>query len=334
MDPVAKVRLGNSKVEVTRLGVGGTPLGGLYKDLSEGTASATVRHAFELGINFFDTAPLYGAGKSELRFGRAFAEFNRDSYVLATKVGYVLLEKTAGDSKEVFFPFENAPPVRLGFDFSYDATMRSLDESRKRLRLDRIDVVHLHDPDEYYAEAMDGAYRALYDLRRGGVIGALGVGMNQAKMLANFARDGEFDCFLLAGRYTLIDHTGLSDLLPLCERKRISIIIGGPFNSGILATGAKPGATFNYVEAPPPLLKKVADIEAICARHAVPLKAAALQFPLAHPAVSAVIPGARSAAEVAENFHLLSYPIPAEFWAEMRLSRMLPEEAPVPGDGT
>jgi D-threo-aldose 1-dehydrogenase len=263
MNPLAKVSLGKSKVEVTRLGVGGAALGGLYQDISEDSADNVVRRAVELGLNFFDTAPLYGAGKSESRLGRALAEFNRDSFVLATKVGYVLMEKSGGPSEDVFFPFENAPPLRLEFDFSYDATMRSLDESRKRLRLDRIDVVHIHDPDDHYAEALEGAYRVLHELRQGGVIGAISAGMNQARMLAQFARDGEFDCFLLAGRYTLIDHTALAELLPLCERKGISIIIGGPYNSGILATGAKPGATFNYVPAPPELLQKVASVEAI-----------------------------------------------------------------------
>jgi D-threo-aldose 1-dehydrogenase len=158
--------------------------------------------------------------------------------------------------------------------------------------------------------------------------------MNQAEMPARLARECDFDCFLLAGRYTLIDHTGLEELLPLCHARRISIIIGGPYNSGILATGAQPGAKFNYADAPAPLLDKVRRIQAVCARHGVPLKAAALQFPLAHPAVAAVIPGARSVAEVEENFRLMGHPIPRDFWAELRAARLLPEEAPVPGDAT
>jgi len=217
------------------------------------------------------------------------------------------------------------------FDFSYDGTMRSLEESLKRLGLDRVDIVYIHDPDEHYDEAIRGAYPALRKLRSEGVIGAIGVGMNQAGLLLRFAREGEFDCFLLAGRYTLIDHTGLVELLPLCVEKRVSVIIGGPYNSGILATGASPGALYDYERAPLPILDKVRKCEAACSRYGVPLKAAALQFPLAHPAVAAVIPGVRSLAEVEENFRMMSCPILRYFWAELRAEGVLPSEAPVPG---
>lgn len=332
MNPLAKVQLGRTKLQVTRLGLGGAPLGGLYKDLSEEAATATVRRALELGINFFDTAPLYGCGKSEQRLGRGLAGVPRGSIVVATKVGYALFPQDAVRDENVFFPFDNPPPLRPTFDFSYDAVMRSFEESLKRLSLDRIDILHIHDPDDHWEQAIQRGYPALHKLRTQGRIGAVGAGMNQAAMLARFAREGEFDCFLLAGRYTLIDHTALPELLPLCAQKRISIILGGPYNSGILATGARPGATFNYVAAPPELLEKVRRIEAVCAKYSVPLKAAALQFPLAHPAVAAVIPGARSVAEVEENFRLLSHPIPAEFWAELRQENLLPPEAPVPGE--
>jgi D-threo-aldose 1-dehydrogenase len=315
---------------VTRLGLGGGPLGGLYKDLPEGEAAATVERAFALGVNFFDTAPLYGHGKGESRLGRALGGRARASFVVATKAGRVL---EPADPASVASPwFDHPDAFQPVFDFSRDGVRRSFEESLRRLGLDRIDVVHLHDPDDHGDQAIAEAFPALDELRRQGAIDAIGAGMNQAEMLARFARECDFDCFLLAGRYTLIDHTGLEELLPLCLARRISIVIGGPYNSGILATGAQPGARFNYAEAPPALLEKVRRIEAVCARHGVPLKAAALQFPLAHPAVVAVIPGARSVAEVDENFRLMSHPIPRDFWKELREARLLPEEAPVPGD--
>ena len=329
MNPLEKVQLGKTKLMVTRLGFGGAPLGGLYKDLPDETAVATVRRALELGVNFIDTAPKYGHGKSELRLGRALAGQPRDSYILATKVGQLL--EPEGGSKVQSIWFENLPPFKPVFDFSYNGVMRSFEESSKRLNFERIDVLHIHDPDDAYDDAIKGAYRALDKLRNEGVISAVGAGMNQSEMLARFAREGNFDCFLLAGRYTLIDHTGLKVLLPLCLEKRISIIIGGPYNSGILATGAVPDAKFNYEAAPPELLEKVRQIEGICAKYSVPLRAAALQFPLAHPAVAAVIPGARSVEEVEENVHLMGHPIPAEFWAELQLTKLIPAEAPVPG---
>jgi D-threo-aldose 1-dehydrogenase len=309
--------------------MGGGALGGLYQDVTDETAAATVRRALELGVNFFDTAPLYGHGKSELRLGGALAGRPRDSYVLATKVGRILEPEDPDKVKSIWF--QNLPPFKPVFDFSYEGVMRSFAESLKRLGLDRVDLLHIHDPDDAYDQALNGAYRALDELRSRGVIGAVGVGMNQWEMLSRFAREANFDCFLLAGRYTLIDHTGLK-LLALCWEKRISIIIGGPYNSGILATGARPGAKFNYEAAPPELVKKVRQIEAVCARYAVPLRAAALQFPLAHPAVASVIPGARSRTEVEENFRLMSYPIPHQFWAELRSKKLLPPEVPVPGE--
>jgi D-threo-aldose 1-dehydrogenase len=330
MNPLEQATIGKTALRVTRLGVGGGPLGGLYQDLSDADATATVERALALGLNFFDTAPLYGHGKSELRLGRALAGRPRASYVVATKAGRVLVPE---DPAKVESPwFDHPDAFRPVFDFSHDGVMRSFEDSRKRLALEHINVVHLHDPDDHYGQAVSEAFPALEKLRRQGAIDAIGAGMNQAEMLARLARECDFDCFLLAGRYTLIDHTGLEELLPLCLARRISIIIGGPYNSGILATGAQPGAKFNYADAPPPLLEQVRRIEVVCARHGVPLKAAALQFPLAHQAVAAVIPGARSTAEVDENFRLMSHPIPRSFWMELRAERLLPEDAPVPGD--
>ncbi len=308
--------------------MGSAPLGGLFTDVPEAQATETVRRALALGINFFDTAPLYGHGKAETYLGKTLAGAPRTSFILATKVGRLLVptDPSQLEKREFDHPF----PFKPVFDFSYDAVMRSFEESLKRLNLDRIDLLHIHDPDEHYEEALKGAYPALAKLRSEGVIRAVGAGMNQAEMLTRFAREGKFDCFLLAGRYTLIDHTGLRELLPLCVEKGISIIIGGPFNSGVLASGATPGAKFNYADAPEEILRKVRQVQEVCDRHAVPMKAAALQFPLAHPAVASVIPGARSVGELEENLRLLRHPIPAEFWADLRRSGLIPADAPTP----
>ncbi|HEV2247659.1 MAG TPA: aldo/keto reductase [Terriglobia bacterium] len=328
MDPLQKVQIGKTRLRVTRLGLGGAPLGGLFEDVRGVAAVATIRRALEMGINFFDTAPLYGHGKSEKWMGQGLAGIPSGSRVLGTKVGRVLEPVEPGTLEKD--EFDNPAPFRPVFDFSYEGVMRSFNESLERLQVDRIDMLHIHDPDNHYDEAIKGAYPALGQLRREGKIAAVGAGVNQAEMPARFAREGNFDCFLLAGRYTLIDHTGLKELLPVCVEKRISIIIGGPYNSGILATGAKPGAKFNYADAPPEIMEKVRRVEEVCARHQVPMKAAALQFPLAHPAIASVIPGARSVAELEDNFRLVSHPIPGEFWAELRSKGLLPEEAPVP----
>jgi D-threo-aldose 1-dehydrogenase len=330
MNPLSKVQLGQTRLEVTRLGVGGAALGGLFHDLSEDTATKTVKHALSLGINFFDTAPLYGAGKSESRLRHGLEGRNRNSYVLASKVGYALLPKDPGGKSEMFFPYDNAPPLQPTFDFSYDGVMRSLEGSLSRLGLDRIDILHIHDPTEHFAAAMTGAFVALDKLRRERVIGAVGVGTTEVDTLVRFVRAADFDCILLAGRYTLLDHAALSVALPLCVERKVSVIIGGPYNSGILATGAVAGATFNYIPASPEILSKVRQIEDTCRKYSVPLQAAALQFPLAHPAVAAIIPGARSEAEVEENFRYVSHSIPTELWTDLRKQSLLPEEAPIP----
>jgi D-threo-aldose 1-dehydrogenase len=330
LDSIAKIAIGNTGLTVSRLGFGGVPLGGLYQDVSEPDAGATVRRALELGIHYFDTAPIYGFGKSELRLGRELAHVSRDSIVVATKVGYSLVPEDGGLEEKVFHRFDNVPAMRPIFDFSYDGIMRTFEGSLQRLNLSHVDILNIHDPDHQWEEAIGIVYPALHRLRSEGVVRAIGVGMNQAEMLARFAREGDFDCLLLAGRYTLIDHTGLRELLPICERKRISVIIGGPYNSGILATGARPGATYNYVDALPAVLERVAAIEAVCDRHQVPLQAAALQFPMAHPAVAAIIPGARSVAEVEQNCRLFTLPIHNDFWEELRRRDLLPPEAPVP----
>ena len=330
MNPIEKVGIGRTDLRVTRLGFGAVPLGGLYKDVSEDEAGATVRRPLELGINYFDTAPISGRGKSEIRLGRELAGVIRDSIVVATKVGYTLVPEDGGRDSKVFHRFDNVPPLRPIFDYSYDGIMKTFEGSLQRLNHSRVDILNIHDPDYDWKEAIEIAYPTIHKLRSEGVVRAIGVGMTQAEMLARFAREGDFDCLLLAGRYTLIDHTGLRELLPICEQRSISVIIGGPYNSGILATGARPGATYDYVEASPAVKERVTAIEAVCGRHNVPLKAAALQFPMAHPAVAAIIPGARCAAEVEENFRMTSMAIPDDFWEELRHLNLLPPEAPVP----
>ena len=349
--------IGRTGLKVSRLGLGGAPLAGLYQGVSDEQAARVVNTYLDHGLGFFDTAPLYGSGVSETRLGAALSErvrnapvrggphggaheatgapgqgdgraaTSRDSFVLATKVGRLLVPDPARD-QDVWS--DDLPPVGPVFDYSYDGTLRSLEESLGRLGLDRVDILHIHDPDNHYDEAMKGSYRALVRMRDEEVIRAVGVGMNQAKMLARFAREGDFDCFLCAGRYTLVDHTALKRLLPLCEDRGISLIVGGPYNSGILAQGAVEGAKFDYRKAPPQIVEKVRRVEAVCGRHGTPLKAAALQFPLAHPAVAAVIPGARSPEEVDENVKMFEVGIPADFWAELREEGLIPDAAPTP----
>lgn len=322
-----QAEIGRTGLMVSRLGLGGAPLAGLYSGVSDAQAARVVNTYLDYGLGFIDTAPLYGSGVSETRLGAALSERVRNAFVLATKVGRLLVPDPDRD-QDVWS--DDLPPVGPVFDYSYDGTLRSLEESLERLGLDRVDILHIHDPDNHYEEAMKGSYPALVRLRDEGVIRAVGVGMNQAKMLARFAVEGDFDCFLCAGRYTLVDHTALKRLLPLCEERKISIIVGGPYNSGILAQGAVDGAKFDYRKAPAQIMERVRRIEAVCGRHGTPLKAAALQFPLAHPAVAAVIPGARSPEEVDENVQMAGFEIPSDFWAELREEGLIPDDAPTP----
>ena len=305
--------LGQTHLQVTVLGLGSAPLGNLFEVVTDDEAHRVVDAAWKAGIRFFDTAPLYGHGLAERRFGAVLGSKPRDEFVLATKVGRLL---RAGAPPEPGQAFVGVPPVNPVFDFSYDGVMRSVEESLERLGLDRIDVLLIHDPDDHYEEALAGAYRALDRLRADGTIGAVGAGMNQSEMLVRFAREGSFDCFLLAGRHTLLDRTGDRELLPLCLERGIGIIAGGVFNSGILAN-PKPGARFNYVAAPAALIERAQRIAATCARHGVDIKSAAIQFPLRHPAVATVLIGCRSVRELEENVRMFQTPVPNELWDEL-----------------
>jgi D-threo-aldose 1-dehydrogenase len=334
MEPTQRVPFGKTSLTTTRLGLGSAPLGGLFNAVPDATAHAVVQHAYDAGLRFYDTAPLYGYGSAEQRMGHVLAQQPRDDFTLATKVGRLIRPREdAGIGLDAAGAgqFLDAPPLVPVFDFSYDAVMRSFEESLERLGVDRIDVLHIHDPDDHFDQALRGAYKALDKLRGEGTIKALGSGMNQAEMLARFAREGDFDCFLVAGRYTLLDQAALPELLPICEQKGIAIIIGGVYNSGILANLENlERATFNYQPAEQRWLDKARQIKAVCDRHGVPLQAAALQFPLAHPAVAVVLTGARSIEELDQNLAFMRQPIPADLWAELKSAGLLPAEAPTP----
>jgi len=285
----------------------------LFEAVTDDEAVRVIEAAWQSGIRFFDTAPLYGHGLAEKRLGEVLRSKPRDEFVLTTKVGRLLRADAPPDPTQ---SYKGAPPLNPVFDFSYDGVMRSVQESLERLGLDHVDVLHIHDPDDHYEEALSGAYRALDQLRTEGTIKAVGAGMNQAEMLARFARAADFDCFLVAGRYTVLDRTGARELLPLCVERNIAIIAGGVFNSGILAN-PKPGATFDYRTAPEAMVRRAAQLNEICQGHGVPLKAAAIQFPLRHPAVPAVLTGCRSVAEVEENVRMFQTPVPEDLWQEL-----------------
>jgi D-threo-aldose 1-dehydrogenase len=336
-------QIGTSSVSVTQYGLGGTALGNIYTAVEDQAALDTIHAAYGAGVRYFDTAPLYGSGLSEIRLGKGLARYHRDEVVISSKVGWALEPRPPGQEATIDL-FDKALPYRGVVDYSADAIKRSLEDSLTRLNTDRIDIVLMHDPDEastirgldpyavsHFDQAMTEAYPILDGLRSQGMIKALGVGMNQWQMLEDFARAGDFDCFLLAGRYTLLEQQALTSFLPLCAQKHISLIIGGPYNSGILASGAVEGAYYNYQAAPPGILDRVRKIEEVCAQYQVSLQAAALQFPFGHSAVASIIPGARSVQELADNVGYFEQPIPADFWAELQHAELIDPAAPVPG---
>ena len=328
---IAKRRVGRTSLEVTALGLGGATLGGVA-EVSTVEARAIVGAAYRAGVRYFDTAPQYGYGKSERIVGDELRGLG--GYVLSTKVGRRLrpLRQTraAGDIWYEPLPFE---PV---YDYSYDGVMRAYEDSLQRLGLERIDIVFVHDPDVYVREsgqpddafnrAIDSAYKALDRLRSTGEIRAIGLGVNDANPISAALPRGQWDCFLLAGRYTLLEQAPLHRLLPEVARHGASILVGGPFNSGILAGRD----TWNYARAPQDVRARVDSLAKICAAHGGPLAAAALRFPLAHPAVAGVIPGPRSAEELEQILGWWNAPIPADLWREMRAERLIDAEAPVP----
>jgi len=327
-EPFEQVPVGRSDLAVTRLGFGSASIAGLYSAVAEADAFAMIEHAWATGVRYFDTAPQYGFGQAEERLGVVLGQRPRDSYVLSTKVGRLLRPASAEALAEPS-QFHDVPELRPAWDFSRDGIMRSLDESLQRLGLDRIDIVYIHDPDDHWQEAIDDAYPALHDLRAQGVIGAIGAGMNQAEMLARFARDTDMDVFLCAGRYTLLDQSALPELLPACEARGISLVIGGLLNSGILADPA-PGARFDYQAAPEGVLARAQGIRDVCRRHQVPLLAAAMQFPLAHPRVASILAGVRRPAHLDDYPAGMRLPIPDALWDDLRSSGLIAASAPTP----
>lgn len=333
MDPFERHRIGSTDIEVTCLGLGGASMGNMYTVAQDEVALDAVKYAYDTEVRYFDTAPMYGFGKSERLYGQALKNVPRDTFVLSTKVGRLIVDgKSTPETEET--PFVDMTDVHPVFDYSREGILRSLDDSRKRLGIDKFDIVYIHDPDvnDSFQQALDEAYPTLDELRSQNVIGAVGVGMNEAKMLYDFATNADFDCFLLAGRYTLLDQIALQELLPLCQKKNISIIIGGAYNSGILATGAVAGAHYDYAPASPEIMEKTRCIESVCARYDVSLKAAALQFPFGHSTVVANIPGVKTRERFMENVSLMTDRIPADFWAELKAEKLLVEDAPIPGE--
>lgn len=321
MNPLDRARIGTTDVQVTRLGLGTAPLGGWPDALPRDIAEATVRRAWEAGLRYFDTAPLYGYGLSERYLGRVLADEARDSFAVSTKVGRLLESGRAADPL-----FQGAPALTPVFDFSSSGIRQSLQGSRDRLDLQRVDVVFIHDPDDHHAEALKDAYPVLASLRRDGDIGAVGVGMMHHEPLQRFAEEGDFDCMLLAGRYTLLEQ----DALPLLEtavQRRISIIAGGVFNSGLLVDPA-PDSTYDYEPAPGPIVERARQLRDVCVSFDVPLRAAAIQFPLAHPAVASVIVGARSPREVDDCLRMMAVEIPSELWTTLKARGLLRDDAP------
>jgi D-threo-aldose 1-dehydrogenase len=338
-NPRERLRLGQTNVAVTRLGLGAASIGGLYRAVSDQEAVRVVDHAWDIGIRYFDTAPLYGYGNGERRMGLSLSGKRRAEFVLSTKVGRLLVERDAippgadvdrqllGNREDAYYV--GTPPVRPVFDYSRDGVRRSLEQSLVRLGLDRVDIVYVHDPDDHWVDALTHAYPALEQLRGEGVIGAIGAGMNQSAMLVRFARETNMDVFMLAGRYTLLDQEALDELLPVCIDRHIAVVAVGVMNSGILA---KPegGATYNYRPADAAMLRRASELKAACERHGVPLRAAAIQFVLANPAITSLVAGVRTMAHLDDYPEAMKRRIPAGLWAELRERGLIRADAPVP----
>jgi D-threo-aldose 1-dehydrogenase len=333
-----KRRFGRAGFEVTAMALGAAPIGNIFRPITNRDAEAMVDRAWDAGIRLFDTAPMYGHGLSEHRLGHALFKYERSDYILSTKVGRVL----SPDNPEAIDSgvWVDIPPMRSDFDYTYGGVMRSVEASMQRLLTNYFDICLIHDCDVFthgvemqkmhFKTAMDGAYRALEELRAAGTVKAIGLGVNEADVCHAALRHGDFDCFLLAGRYTLLEQDGLNDFLPLCAERGVAIMIGGAFNSGILATGAVEGAKYNYEPAPEPILERVRRIEAVCARHNVPLAAAALQFILAHPVMASIPIGTRTVEQFERNLAVFDHPVPPELWTDLRQAGLLHDAAPVP----
>ena len=311
-EPTARRAIGRTNLSVTRLGFGAAEIGGLYTPVTDEAAEGIVRHAWDLGVRYFDVAPLYGSGLAETRLGRVLQTYPRDAFTLSTKVGRLI-----------------EPDGTATFDYSRDAILKSIEASLERLGLDRIDILFIHDPDNHWESAIAEAYPTLAELRSQGVVGALGAGMNQAEMLTRFVREAEIDVLLCAGRYTLLDQGALDELLPACVERSVSVVIGGVMNSGLLAN-PHPDSHFNYGPVPAEWLERAIRLRAVCDRHGVPLRSAAIQFPLAHPAVATIAAGVRTAPHLDEYPAFMRQVIPTELWTDLREEGLVRDDAPTP----
>ena len=334
-----KRQIGKTKLQVTELGFGAATLGNLYHPMLDSAAKESITKAVELGLNQFDTAPYYGFGLSERRVGDALRQYDNNDYVLSTKVGRILEPCEKAEDK---YGFCSPMPFEPKYDYSYDGIMRSFEHSIQRLGLSKIDILYMHDigrathgddHERLFKIAMKGGYKAMDELRSQGLVSAIGLGVNEYEVCEQAMDYGYFDCFLLAGRYTLLEQKSLETFLPRCLKENSSIILGGPYNSGILATGVrKEGVVphYNYEPASQNIINTVDKIESICQDFNVPLAAAALQFPLAHPAVVSVIPGLSSANRVQTTVEQMTVNIPSEFWLALQKAGILYPDVPVP----
>jgi D-threo-aldose 1-dehydrogenase len=331
-------RIENGGLTFTELGFGTAPLGNLYRAIGGDEAQEILDRAWKGGVRYYDTAPLYGLGLSETRLNRFLRGKNRDDYVLSTKIGR-LMQVCAPQDRSGFGKWFDVPARQEVYDYSYDGVMRSLEFSFERLGIDRVDILWAHDlcisthgskaaSDARIEELMSSGYDAMISLRDQGVVKAIGGGINEWEVCQTLAERGDFDLFLLPGRYTLLEQESLDSFLPLCESRGIGIVIGGPYNSGILASGPKPGAFYNYEPAPPPILEKVGKIEAVCQSHGVSLIDAAFQFPLMNKSVVSVIPGGQSVEQMAGNLSAAEAVIPPALWTDLKAQGLMREDAP------
>jgi D-threo-aldose 1-dehydrogenase len=318
-------RLGTSTVQTTALGLGCAAFGNLYTDVSDHACAETLHAALEMGVRYADVAPFYGFGIAERRLGALLADVprtvrsepasgvGRQDVVISTKVGRLLRPGRGPEPDAVF-------------DYSADGIRRSLEESLTRLGLDRVDILYIHDPDDHLDQAINEAYPTLHQLRDEGIVGAIGAGMNFSAPLTRIVEETDIDAVLCAGRYTLLDQGALADLLPAAAKRNVSIVIGGVYNSGVLAD-PRPGARFDYEPAAAEIVARAQRIDEVCRRHDVPLKAAAVQFPFGHPAIATVLTGARTAAEITENAAMFEHPIPPALWQELVELELVPAES-------
>ena len=333
MDPFEQVPIGDTGVCVTRLGLGSAPLGGntaadgLYGGAVFDESLRIVDKAYEAGVRYFDTAPLYGWGKSEARVGAALAGLDRDSLTISTKAGRVLNPV----SDEARGP-ENLPELEDVFDYTRDGIRRSLEDSLVRLNTDRVEILLLHDADQggLEKEGFETALPTLVELREEGVVKAIGCGMNEWEMTARFVRAFDLDYVLLAGRYTLLEQGALDEFLPLCEERGVKIAVGGPYNSGVLARDLDGPVSYDYEIAPQSVIDRAKALGAVCRQNGVDLKAAAIQFVVAHPAVATVIPGATTLEELEQNLQMAQAPIPPALWEDLRSENLIHPDAPTP----